>query len=111
MDTEQDVVVVHTGSNDSTNATCPHWFVHSKDTNSSTCMCGSELGGVVKCNSSLQELFILNAYCVTHDKYLGAVVGSCIYNQWYIAGKMHSAINYHLPHNISELNGVKCVDI
>ena len=108
VNTEQDVLVVHTGSNSSANTTCPPWFVHSDDTNSSTCTCGDELGGVVKCNSSLQESFILNAYCVTHDKYLGTVAGLCIYNQWYIAGKMHSTINYRLPHSISELNSTMC---
>ena len=52
VDTEQDVVVVHTSNN------------------SSICTCGNDLGGVVICNSSLQESFILNSYCVTHDTYL-----------------------------------------
>jgi len=93
VDTEQDVALVHTSNNSSVNTTCPPWFVHSDDANSSTCTCGNELGGVVICNSSLQELFILNSYCVTHDKYLGTVTGLCIYNQWYITGRVHSSVH------------------
>jgi len=110
VDTEQDVVLVHTSNNSSTSTTCPPWFVHSDDTNSSICMCGNDLGRVVICNSSLQESFILNPYCVTHDKYLGTVTGLCIYNQWYIAGRVHSSLHYHLPQsiNISELNDAMC---
>ena len=104
MDTERDPVGVH-----SSNSTCPPWFVHSDDVNnSSTCTCGNTLGGVVKCNSSLQESFILIFYCVTHDKHLGTVTGICIYNQWYIADTMHSSINYRLPQSISELNNAMC---
>ena len=109
LDAGQDLVVVRTGNISSDNSTCPPWFVHSDDANnSSTCTCGNSLGGVIKCNSSQQESFILNAYCVTHDKYLGTVAGLCIYNQWYIAGTMHSSINYRLPHTISELNNAMC---
>jgi len=110
VNTEHDVVLVQTSNNSSTNTTCPPWFVHSDDTNSSTCMCGNELGGVVICNSSLQGSFILNSYCVTHDKYLGTVTGLCIYNQWYITDRVHSSVHYHLPHsvNISELSDAMC---
>jgi len=107
VDTEQDVVLVHTSNNSSA---CPPWFVHSDDTNSSTCMCGNELGGVVICNSSLQESYILCFYCMTHDKYLGTVTGICSYNQWCFADRAHSSLHYRLPHsiNISELNDAMC---
>ena len=62
------------------------------------------------CNSLLQESYILWFYCVTHDKYLGTVTGLCIYNQWYITGRVHSSLHYHLPQsiNISELNDAMC---
>ena len=75
VDTEQDVVLVHTSNN------------------GSICTCGNELGGVVICNSSLQESFIPNSYCVTHGTYLGTVTGLCIYNQWYITGRVHSSVH------------------
>ena len=110
VDTQQDVVLVYTSNNNSANTTCPPWFVHSDDTNSSTCKCGNELGGVVICNSSLQKSYILCFYCVTHDKYLGTVTGICSYSQWCIAGRVHSSIRYHLPHSIdiSDLNDAMC---
>ena len=108
LNTEQDVVLVHTGNVSSANTTCPPWFVHSDDTSSSTCKCGNELGRVVKCNSSLKELSILAAYCMTNDKYLGTVAGLCIYNHQYIIGTINSSMHYRLPHNISELNKAVC---
>ena len=107
IDTEH-VVVATPSSNTCVNTTCPPWFVHSDDTNSGTCMCGNELGGIVKCSSSLQELSILTVYCMTHDKYLGTVAGLCIYNHQYIIGTINSSMHYRLPYNISELNKAVC---
>ena len=88
-------------SNPATNNDCPLWFV--RDGNE-TCKCGSDLGGVVKCNNVSREVYLLGCYCMSQD-YTGLVVGACPYHCYH---KDKLRLNYPLPKNVSELEDFLC---
>ena len=59
---------------------CGNWLLPKLDDSGNViCECGSELDGVVRCNSETQQVLILKEYCMTYssdDTFL--VVGQCI---------------------------------
>ena len=62
---------------------CPNtnmWFVRGKDGN---CECGSNLDGIVQCDTETKELSVIDCYCLTYhstsDK-MFSVVGRCFFN-------------------------------
>lgn len=88
-------------SNPAANNDCPLWFV--RDGNE-TCKCGSDLGGVVKCNNVSREVYLLGCYCMSQD-YTGLVVGASPYHCYH---KDKLRLNYPLPKNVSELEDFLC---
>ena len=81
------------------NTTCTTWRTPS---NSSSCECGSSLGGIVECDSSSGKVSLLWCYCMTFDVNESMlVVGQCLYGR---ASKRHANPYYPLPSNTSELN-------
>ena len=89
---------------------CPLWFMQTErngERNGTTvCECGDEWGGIIKCDESSQQVFLLSCYCVTHseDRNNTAVLGACFYNCF------HGAIGSHqiLPSHLSELDDSVC---
>ena len=88
--------------------TCSHpWFYPNNGSNGSVvCECGSELGGVVKCNNETKELQVLLCYCMTYnvlsDTYF---VGTCIYACFSTYNTLYS-----VPSRVNgtELNAFMC---
>ena len=76
------------------------WFLSKPSSNGSTsCECGSELGGVVECHNSSKEVDLLDCYCMTFSTNgTMLVVGPCIYGC-----KGNSASYYPLSSNASLL--------
>ena len=84
---------------------CSSWF-----TNNRTCECGNDLDGVVRCNSTLREVAILDCYCMTLDEDSGSVVaGACFYNcENQPKGTSQDIVYHRLPSNVSRLNKAMC---
>ena len=87
------------------NGSCSSWF-----TNNETCECGNDLDRVVRCNSTLREVDILDCYCMTLDEDSGSVVvGACFYNCEHQPKETSRDIfNHRLPSNGSQLNEAMC---
>jgi hypothetical protein len=98
-------------SGDSEDCSTSTWLLPKHTSNgSTTCECGSGLGGVVKCNSTTQQVAILQCYCMTYDNDNSVLIaGQCFY------GCFTNRILYHypyispyysLPSNTTQLNKV-----
>ena len=90
------------------------WLFPQRSANgSTTCECGSGLGGVVKCNSTTQQVLILKCYCMTYDiDESELIAGVCLYGCFTNRSVYHSPYYspyYSLPSNITQLNEV-CTD-
>ena len=70
-----------------------------------TCECGSDLDGVVRCNKTTQQVFILKEYCMTYssnDTFL--VVGRCMCSHHLKQYKYNGNYVYlALPSNVSQV--------
>ena len=92
-------------STKSTDAECPLWFLYS---NTSQCVCGNDLGGILHCDQEQQRVYIINCYCMTQDKQVGTVVGSCATN-CEVRKRNTTLWSYHqLPSKVIQLNEVMC---
>ena len=86
------------------NTTCGTWHTPGDST---SCKCGSSLGGIVDCDSSSEKVSLVRSNCMTfgvNESVL--VVGRCIYgcfNSKYVDDKYPNTY-YPLPSNASELN-------
>ena len=78
------------------------WFVPTIFSNGTTsCECGSDLGGVIECENGSEKVDLLRCYCMTfgvNDSML--VVGSCIYGC--------STVRQQIPSNSSKLSDFFC---
>ena len=57
------------------------WTIAESKGNTTSCHCGSNLGGLVKCDRNSFEVRVLTCYCMTHyerDPNI-TVVGACLY--------------------------------
>ena len=81
---------------------CPTWF---KETETGSCECGPELGGVIKCDKGSKEVSIAVGYCMTYDKWLGELLIGFTNND-YLGGKGKAYTV--LPRNVTHLNGFMC---
>ena len=89
----------------SSNASCPPWF----EPANGTCVCGDSVDGVVKCNETLQESFILDCYCMTYSEMTGTVVvGACFYNCITVKNTLKDVIYRLMPKTVKELNEAMC---
>jgi hypothetical protein len=88
--------------------TCPPWFLpQNKSEGNATCVCGSSLNGVVRCNSTTQQAYLHQCYCMSYGEDRSLVVGKCLYSCYHRTEL--SSPYYQLPSNISELlNHVDC---
>ena len=50
---------------------CPTWF---KETETGSCECGPELGGVIKCDEDTKKVSIRMGYCMTYDSSSGELL-------------------------------------
>ena len=81
------------------NTTCTTWHTPS---NSTSCVCGSSLEGIVECDSSSGKVRLLRCYCMTFDvNELMLMVGRCPYG---CVRKKYANSYYPLPSNKSKLN-------
>ena len=55
---------------------CPTWF----SLTNGTCVCGNDIGGIVRCSNSTKKVAILQWYCMTYNESTGPIVGACLYN-------------------------------
>ena len=83
---------------------CPPWTILNETSNN--CECGSDLKGIVQCNSKTLEVSVKNCYCMTYsEKLSGTFVSYCLY-----ACSYYNFQDYHhiYAKNISELNEEVC---
>ena len=88
------------------NQSCPTWMTKT-NTSDEACQCGEIVHAAVKCDSTQQQAYILDCYCMTYDETDGAVVGKCFYR----CAASHSKVDtiYHLlPKDPSHLNEEQC---
>ena len=85
---------------------CPLWFIKTERNGTTECECGDAWGGIINCDESSQQVFILSCYCVTcsEDMNNTAVLGACFYGCF--DGKIGS--HQMLPSNISEVDDSVC---
>ena len=85
---------------------CHTWFFPDPSSNG-TCRCGNDIHDAVRCNNTTKEAAILDCYCMTYNKLMGPVVGSCFYNC-----EKNPVVKdelYHLlPTDITKLNNYMC---
>ena len=89
----------------SSDEVCPDtnvWFVQGKN---GSCHCGSDLDGVVQCDSETKEVAVLDCYCLTNDytKYV-PVVGSCLFNCGNVSKVGSDQIYHAAPSNCKDMN-------
>ena len=85
---------------------CSTWMHHANDT--SECICGVNHHHTVKCNSTLNEISILDCYQMTFDEQLEqVVVGPSIYGCDYNHHDK-SKVYRPVPRNKSQINEVMC---
>ena len=86
---------------------CPTWMVKSSTNDNNSCECGKTINAAVKCNTDLQQAFILDCHCMTYDTKHGPVIGSCFYSCAQSNGNQD--LVYHaLPKDPSQLNEQQC---
>ena len=82
---------------------CPTWMYFSNQTNE--CVCGVDHYDIVKCNTALNETYILDCHRMTFDEKLQEVIAGLSFY-----GCLNDAYNiYHrVPANRSQINEVMC---
>ena len=84
---------------------CHTWLFPDPSSNS-TCRCGDDVHGIIKCNDSTKEAFIRSCYCMTYNESTGPVVGACPYNL-IRPTRTHTLYNL-VPSHIAKLNNYMC---
>ena len=83
---------------------CPPWTILNETSNN--CECGSDLKGIIQCNSKTLEVSVKACYCMTYSEKLnGTFVSYCLY-----ACSYYNFQDYHhiYAKNTSELNEKVC---
>ena len=84
---------------------CPTWMYYSNETN--RCICGADHHGMVKCNATLEETYILDCHRMTYDSQKGEVVAGLSFYGCLNQAQLNEI--YHLvPANRSQINRVMC---
>ena len=85
---------------------CPPWYLETKQSRVSRCVCGTTLEGAVRCNDATQETQILAGYCLSYDDTINdTVVGRCSFNYHYLDTRTFYVT---LPNDTSQLNRFMC---
>ena len=82
---------------------CGNWLLPKQDDSGNViCECGSELDGVIRCNSAIQQVNILKEYCMTYSSNgTFLVVGRCMYSHHLKQYKNNrNYVFYTLPLNV-----------
>ena len=88
---------------------CPTWYVETKQSGVTRCVCGATLEGAVRCNDATQEAQILEGYCMSYDDTINdTVVGRCPFNYHHPDTQIFYVT---LPNDTSELNSFMCSDL
>ena len=86
---------------------CPTWMHFCNKTNTDSCVCGAEHHGIVKCNATLHETYILDCHQMTFDEKLQRVIAGLSFY-----GCLNQAnpydIYHKVPANMSQINEVMC---
>ena len=91
-------------TNESIGEVCPTWMHHSNETG--RCKCGITYHEAIKCNSTLNETYILDCYRMTYDETQGVIAGRSFYG---CLNQANQNDIYHLvPANRSQINEVMC---
>ena len=92
--------------NAATNNDCPLWFLPGDN---GSCVCGEDLGGIVKCNNESREAYLLEWFCMSQDS-TGLVVGACPFHYYSCISvqREYCQVHYLLPKNISDLEDFIC---
>ena len=84
---------------------CPTWMHFSNTT--SSCVCGAEHHGAIKCNATLNEIYVLDCHQMTFDEKLQKVIAGLSFY-----GCLNQAnpndIYHRVPANRSQINEVMC---
>ena len=84
---------------------CPTWMHYSNKT--SSCVCGADHHGVVKCNATLNETYIIDCHQMTFDeKFQRVIAGLSFYGCLNQANPY--SIYHRVPANKSQINEVMC---
>ena len=98
------------GEEDETCSTSTWHFPKHNSNGSTTCECGRDLGGVVRCNSTTQQVVMLTCYCMTYDNDKSLLLaGQCFYGCFTNRSLYHYPYYspyYSLPSNATQLNKV-----
>ena len=88
-------------------STCPPWF--SYDNITGQCECGDELDGIVSCDNKEKKVYVMECYCMTYDKHLGVVVGSCSTNCLVRRSDLSFHVYFNnIPPEVNNLNEKMC---
>ena len=76
---------------------CPLWFIKPERNGTTNCECGDAWGGIINCDESSWQVFILSCYCVTYSEDMNntAVLGACFQDCFY--GKIGYPIRFFYP--------------
>lgn len=88
---------------------CPSWFYHPQQ-NTSECVCGDRVNGIVICDNVTQDVHIMKTFCVTpnSDSDNTLVIGKCYASQLYPLYPKLQTSYYKLPRNESNLEYIMC---
>ena len=106
--TENQTTIYTTVSAAGRNTTsCGTWLLPKQDDSGNvTCECGSDIDGVVRCNSATQQVSILKEYCMTYSSngtflVVGRCMGLYILKNYKYKGNYATYIT--LPSNVSQV--------
>ena len=86
---------------------CPTWMYHANE--SEKCICGVDNHHTVKCDQSVEKVYILDSYQMTYDEeHQEIVVGASLYGISFFNDSSNYDIFRQVPMNKSQLNGAMC---
>ena len=81
---------------------CPTWFIPVYKNGTASCVCGSSLGGRVRCEQD-SNISILYQYCMTYEANSSMAFSYCPYHKPDVQG-----LYVTLPQNVCDLNEFMC---
>ena len=86
---------------------CPTWMYHANETEK--CICGVHNHHTVKCDQSVEKVYILDSYRMTYDEeHQEIVVGASLYGISFFNDSSNYDIFHQVPMNKSQLNEAMC---
>ena len=89
-------------------SSCPTWQYY--DVTSKRCRCGSDIHGAVRCNDTINEVQLLDCYCMSVNKEGGMEVGKCFIGcaRFQTRG---DEVYYLVPEDKSQVNSWLCGEL